>query len=142
MAVGELSRAYSPKDVTQKLPLLTLLSYSGYFPAAFLLYITKNIKFHVGPFQIEYGNFFGVVMAISYCMLQVATVFFVHDLSLEYDLKSNLVWQKMKIAETGESVEGFPANMNGQDERLRDQYSENDTHKFDAKKTSVLKNLK
>ena len=90
VAIGELSRAHSPKDVTQKLPLLTQLSYSGYFPAAFLLYITKNIKFHVGPFQIEYGNFLGVVMAISYCMLQVATVFFVHDLSLEYDLKSNL----------------------------------------------------
>ena len=142
VAVGELSRAYSPKDVTQILPLLALATYIGYFPAALLLYITKNIKFHVGPFQIEYGNFLGVVMAISYCMLQVASFFFVHDLSLEYDLKSNLLWQNMKIGETGEPIEGFPTKMDGSHERLRDQYSKNDTHEFDGRKTTVLRNLK
>ena len=142
VAVGELSRAYSPKDVTQILPLLTFASYIGYFPAALLLYITKNIQFHVGPFQIEYGNFLGVVMAISYCMLQVATVFFVHDLSLEYDLKSSLLWQNMKVKETEEPAEGFLTNMDGPYERLGDQYLENDTHEFDTRKTTVLKNLK
>ena len=142
VAIGELSRAYSPKHVTQKLPLLTFVSYIGYFPAALLLYITKNIQFDVGPFRIEYGNFLGVVMAISYCMLQVATVFFVHDLSLEYDLKSNLLWQKTQYREIGEPVEGYSTNIDDPGERLVDQYLEINTHEFDARNATVLSNLK
>ena len=109
------------------------MSYIGYFPAALLLYITKNIQFDVGHFRIEYGNFLGVVMAISYCMLQVATVFFVHDLSLEYDLKSNLLWQKTQYREIGEPVGGYSTNIDGPGERLGDQYLEINTHEFDAR---------
>ena len=117
VAVGEMSRAYSPKDVTQKLPLMTLSSYVGYFPVALFLYTLKNMQFYVGPFLIGYENVLGVIMAISYFILQVLTVLFVYDLSLEYDLKSDLLSQEIKIRETGKV---FPAGMNTQWESLMD----------------------
>ena len=142
VAVGEISRAYSPKDVTQKLPLLTLVSYVGYFPAALLLYTSKNIKLQAGPFLIEYGNFLGVVMAISFCILQVITIFFVHDLSLEYDLKNDLLWQEVKMTESGNEIELFPANINSPTERLRKHSLRNQLTELDASKTTVSRNFK
>ena len=142
VAVGEISRAYSPKDVTQKLPLLTLVSYVGYFPAALLLYTSKNIKFQVGPFLIEYGNFLGVVMAISFCILQVITIFFVHDLSLEYDLKNDLLWREVKMTETGKETELFPANTNSPREHPRKHSLRNQFTELDASKTTVSRNFK
>ena len=142
VAVGEMSRAYSPKDVTQKLPLLTLSSYAGYFPAALFLYTSKNIQFHVGPFLIKYGNGLGVIMAVSYFILQVLTVLFVHDLSLEYDFKSDLLSQEIKTRETGNATEVCSASMNSSSENLTDHSMQNHLTEYDTGKTTILKNLK
>ena len=142
VAVGEMSRAYPPKDVTQKLPLLTLASYVGYFPAALFLYTTKNLQLHVGPFLIKYENALGVIMAVFYIMLQVLTVFFVHDLSLEHDLKSDLLSQETNIQENGEVTEVFPAGMNSPKESLTDHSVEKHMTEYDTSKTTMLKNLK
>ena len=139
VAVGEMSRAYSPKDVTQKLPLMTLSSYVGYFPVALFLYTLKNMQFYVGPFLIGYENVLGVLMAISYFILQVLTVLFVYDLSLEYDLKSDLLSQEIKIRETGKV---FPAGMNTQWESLMDHSMQKYVTEYDTSKTTILKNLK
>ena len=142
VAVGEMSRAYAPKDVTQKLPLLTLSLYVGYFPAALFLYTSKNVQFYVGPFLIEYENVLGVIMAVFYFILQVLTVSFVHDLSLEYDLKSDLLSQEIKIRETGKTTAIFLASMNSPRGSLTDHSMEKHIAEYDASKTTILKKLK
>ena len=142
VAFGEMSRAYSPKDVAQKLPLMTLSSYVGYFPAALSLHTLKNLKFYVGPFLIEYENVLGVIMPVCYFILQVLTVFFVHDLSLEYDLKSALLSQKIKIRKTGKATKVCPASMNSPRKSLTDHSVRKHITEYDTSKTTMLKNLK
>ena len=97
------------------------------------------MQFYVGPFLIGYENVLGVIMAISYFLLQVLTVLFVHDLSLEYDLKSDLLSQEIKIRETGKV---FPASMNTQWESLMDHSMQKYVTEYDTSKTTILKNLK
>ena len=140
VAVGEMSTAYPPKDVTQKLPLLTIASYVGYFPAALFLFTTKNPQLHVGPFLIKYA--LAVIMAVSYIILQVLTVFFVHDLSLEHDLESDLLSQETNIKENGKAIEVFPASVNSPRECLTDHSMQKHMTEYDASKTTMLKNLK
>ena len=147
VAFGEMSRAYSPKDVAQKLPLMTLSSYVGYFPAALSLHTLKNLKFYVGPFLIEYENVLGVIMPVCYFILQVLTVFFVHDLSLEYDLKSALLSQKIKIRKTGNATKVCPASMNSPRKSLTDhsvqkhitEYEHEQDHNIKKPKTTLNK---
>ena len=142
VAVGEMSRAYPPKDVTQKLPLLTLASYVGYFPAALFLYTSKNLQFYIGPFLINYENALGVIMAASYFIFQVLTVFFVHGLSLEHDLKSDLLSEETKIKVTGKATEAFPASMNSPRQNQMDHSMQKQITEYDANKTTMLKNIK
>ena len=65
-----MSRAYASKDLTQKLPSLTLaldifLRHYSYLPQ----------KTFFGHFSFEYENVLGVIMALFYFILQVLTVF-------------------------------------------------------------------
>ena len=129
-------------DATQKLPLLTLASYVGYFPAALFLYTSKNLQFYIGPFLINYENALGVIMAASYFILQVLTVFFVHDLSLEHDLKSDLLSEETKIKVTGKATEVFPASMNSPRQSQMDHSMQQHITEYDANKTTMLKNIK
>ena len=47
--------------------------------------------FKIGTFTIDDSNIAGLVSAITYPIIQVLTICFVHDLSLGYDLKENLL---------------------------------------------------
>ena len=87
VAVGEITRSYTPKEITYKVPGLQFGFFLGALPAATILRFIENIKFNIGPFKIDFSNILGVVMVIGFSLIQVLTIFFVHDLSLEYDLK-------------------------------------------------------
>ena len=87
VAVGEITRSYTPKEITYKVPVLQFGFFLGALPAATILRFIENIKFNIGPFKIDFSNMLGVVMVIGFSLIQVLTIFFVHDLSLEYDLK-------------------------------------------------------
>ena len=87
VAVGEITRSYTPKEITYKVPVLQFGFFLGALPAATILRFIENIKFNIGPFKIDFSNILGVVMVIGFSLIQVLTIFFVHDLSLEYDLK-------------------------------------------------------
>ena len=86
-AVGEITRSYTPKEITYKVPVLQFGFFLGALPAATILRFIENIKFNIGPFKIDFSNILGVVMVIGFSLIQVLTIFFVHDLSLKYDLK-------------------------------------------------------
>ena len=68
-------------------------TYIGSMPAALILYVSKNTIFKIGPFTIDDSNIVGLVSGIAYPIIQVLTICFVHDLSLEYDLKETLVYE-------------------------------------------------
>ena len=87
IAVGEMSRSYTPADITYKIPALQFGYILGAFPAAIVASVMKDITFKIGPFLIDYSNILGVLMVVAFSLIQILTVTFVHDLSLEYDLK-------------------------------------------------------
>ena len=87
IAAGEMSRSYTPKDITYKVPVLQFGYFLGALPAAIVPYVMKDIKFKIGPFLIDYSNILGVLMVIAVSLIQILTVTLVHDLSQEYDLK-------------------------------------------------------
>ena len=87
IAVGEMSRSYTPTDITYKIPVLQFGYILGAFPAAIAASVMKDITFKIGPFLIDYSNILGVLMVVAFSLIQILTVTFVHDLSLEYDLK-------------------------------------------------------
>ena len=87
IAVGEMSRSYTPKDITYKVPVLQFGFFLGALPAAIVPYVMRDIRFNIGQFFIDYSNILGVLMVISLSLIQILNVTFVHDLSLEYDLK-------------------------------------------------------
>ena len=97
--IGELARSYPPEKLTYILPFTTFMLYSGILPAALVLYLTPNTKFHIGPFYVTFGNFEGVLMVSLYTAMLLLTILFVHDLSREYDLKEHV----LKINNTPEN---------------------------------------
>ena len=89
--IGELARSYPPEKLTYILPFTTFMLYSSILPAAFVLYVTPNTKFSIGPFYVTFGNFEGVLMVPLYTVMLLLTILFVHDLSREYDLKKHVL---------------------------------------------------
>ena len=87
VAVGEITRSYTPKEITYKVSVLQFGFFLGALRAAAIVRAIENIKFNIGPFKIDFSNMLGAVMVIGFSLIQVLTIFFVHDLSLEYDLK-------------------------------------------------------
>ena len=87
IAVGEMSRSHKPKGITYKVPVLQFGFFLGALPAAIVPYVMRDIRFNIGPFFIDSSNILGVLMVISLSLIQILNVTFVHDLSLEYDLK-------------------------------------------------------
>ena len=106
VAVGEMSRSYTPTDITYKVPVLQFGFFLGALPAAIVPSVMKDIKFKIGPFLIDYSNVLGVLMVVAFFLIQILTVTFVHDLSREYDLKECFL-----LKEKEEDVKAERANV-------------------------------
>ena len=87
VAVGEITRSYTPKEINYKVPVLQFGFFFGALPAAAIVRVIENIKFNIGPFKIDFSNMLAAVTVVGFSLIQILTIFFVHDLSLEYDLK-------------------------------------------------------
>ena len=103
IAIGELARSYPPEELTYKLPVVNFFYYLGYGPGSLIVFLSENVNLCIGSFQIQRGNFPGIVMFFLFVFLQFLTVAFVHNLSLEFNLKEQL--QEEKHA----SFEGIPS---------------------------------
>ena len=114
IAVGEMSRSYTPTDITYKIPVLQFGYILGAFPAAIVTYVMKDIKFKIGPFLIDYSNILGVLMVVAFSLIQILTVIFVHHLSQEYDLEECFLLknkEKSIKSETADFCEPKTANI-------------------------------
>ena len=88
--VGEIARSYSPDELVKKLPLFSNFFYVGLCPTSIILIFFGKIDINVGGLHIQYGNISSIFL-IALAMIQVLAVFYVHDLSKEYDLKQEEV---------------------------------------------------
>ena len=99
IAVGELARSYAQEELTSKMPIMNFILYLGTGPASLSNFLSQHMNFNIGPIVIDYGNFPGLIMVIMYVTLQTLTLIFVHDISLEYDLKAHIEKEKYRESE-------------------------------------------
>ena len=89
--VGEIARSYSPDELVKKLPLFSNFFYVGLCPTSIILIFFGKIDINVGGLHIQYGNISSIFLIALAIIIQALTVFYVHDLSKEYDLKQEEV---------------------------------------------------
>ena len=139
IAVGEMSRSYTPADITYKVPVLQFGFFLGALPAAIVPSVMKDIKFNIGPFLIDYSNILGVLIVVAFSLIQILTVTFVHDLSQEYDLKECfLLKEKKKNAKVERADVCDPKTENVKTEEM---FSKQ-INKSDSKNKNIANSLK
>lgn len=85
--IGEIVRSYPVKELNQKLPAFPSLRNFGTVSAVLFLLPFQKIYFDIFGMPVRYGNIVGILGSILYAFVQVLAIFFVYDLSNEYDLK-------------------------------------------------------
>ena len=85
--VAEIARSYPADEVTRKLPLFSNFYYVGLCPTVVILILFEKVDINIGGLHIQYGNINAIFIIATAVIIQVLAVFYVHDLSKEYDLK-------------------------------------------------------
>lgn len=89
LIISEVARSYTSKELIQRIPLLNGSRMFGYaFGPCISLFFTK-VDFWIGQIHITYANIIGPILIIFGVVFLFAVVFFTHDLSREYDMKSS-----------------------------------------------------
>ena len=136
VAVGELARSYKPEELTYKLPILNFFCYLSIGPASIINFVSEKISFSIGPLNVRYGNFHGIIVAVLYIFLMFLVIRFVHNLSLDFDLKEYLQQKTIiskDISEKYSEEECLLPN------NASDPYTSKEK---DIKETSILNSLK
>ena len=128
IAVGELARSYPPEQLNYKLPVMKFFLFLGSGPTCLINFLSKNVNYNIGTIHIRYGNFPGLIVAITFIVLQVLTMLLVQNISLEFDLKSYL--EKEKYSEEREELID------------KEERRENIELNSDLRNLSILKKLK
>ena len=85
--VAEIARSYPADEVTRKLPLFSNFYYVGLCPTVVILILFEKVDINIGGLHIQYGNINAIFIIAMTVIIQVLAVFYVHDLSKEYDLE-------------------------------------------------------
>ena len=89
--VGEIVRSYSPDELVKKLPLFSNFIYVGLCPTSIILIFFEKVDINIDGLHIQYGNICSLFLIALAVIIQVLAVFYVHDLSKEYDFKQEEV---------------------------------------------------
>ena len=89
--VGEIARSYSPDELVKKLPLFSNFIYVGLCPTSIILIFFEKVDINIDGLHIQYGNICPLFLIALAVIIQVLAVFYVHDLSKEYDFKQEEV---------------------------------------------------
>ena len=111
IAVGELARSYPPEELTSKIPVMNFFLFLGSGPASLSNFLSQNINMNIGFITIDYGNFPGIIITITFITLQILTLLFFTNISSEYDLKAHL--EKGKEHQSECLVEASDMESNG-----------------------------
>ena len=85
--VAEIARSYPQDEVAKKLPLFSNFYYVGLCPTVVILIFFEKVDINIGGLRIQYGNINTIFIIVMTVVIQMLAVFYVHDLSKEYDLK-------------------------------------------------------
>ena len=96
--VAEIATSYPADEVTRKLPLFTNFLYVGLCPTVVILILFEKVDINIGGLHIQYGNINAIFIIAMTVIIQVLAVFYVHDLSKEYDLEQEESTQYEKCA--------------------------------------------
>lgn len=92
--VAEIARSYPQNEVAKKLPLFSNFYYVGLCPTVVILIFFEKVDINIGGLHIQYGNINAIFIIFMTVIIQTLAVFYVHDLSKEYDLKEEETNQK------------------------------------------------
>ena len=85
--VAEIVRSYPQDEVIKKLSIFANMVYLGLCPTVVILMVFQNVDIYICGLHIRYGNINTTFIIALSAIAQLLAVFFVHDLSKEYDLK-------------------------------------------------------
>jgi len=95
---GEIARCYSESEVVGKFSSMGMAFALGFVAGPGVNFLFTTVKFTIGSWHVTYVNIPGVYMACFFAITQFCVYFMVHDLSREYDLKSEEGDQLIKPA--------------------------------------------
>lgn len=86
---AEVSRSYEEKLLQQKIPLMGIGVFLGELLGGGITYLFYNVDFSIGTLSIKNGNVCAIPLVFLTTSQLCLVLFFVHNLSKEYDLKAH-----------------------------------------------------
>ena len=87
---GELARSYTHDELSSIFSIVAAASGFGFMAAPGINIAFSSVDIWLGNWHITYANFSGLYMVTLFVISQIMTIFFVYDLSKEYDLKGEI----------------------------------------------------
>ena len=87
IAMGEISRCYSPEKLTKRVSALSLIYSVGTFTSIGLVFCFLYIDFYIGKWHINYASMPGLFLTLAFTVSTVLSLILVSDVSKEFDLK-------------------------------------------------------
>ncbi|XP_012561273.1 uncharacterized protein LOC105846770 isoform X1 [Hydra vulgaris] len=87
IAMGEISRCYSPSKLTKKVSALSLIYSVGTFTSIGLVFSFLYVDFNLGEWHINFANMPGIMMCILFIISGLLAPLLVSDISKEFDYK-------------------------------------------------------
>ena len=91
-SIGEVSRVYHADQLTKKIGILGIMAVSGSIVGPSTVFVFKYIDLSIGHWKWNIGNMIGISMTVFYLFQFVLNFLTLHNVSKEYTLKNDLVW--------------------------------------------------
>ena len=87
-SVGEISRVYEAKDLTQKLSLLGVFSTFGSLLGPCTTYVFKSVNTEISGWKLNVNNMVGITMASLFFIQLIINYFTLQNVSKVYNIKT------------------------------------------------------
>ena len=91
-SIGEVSRVYHADQLTKKIGILGIMTVSGSIVGPSTVFVFKYIDLSIGHWKWNIGNMIDISMTVFYLFQFVLNFLTLHNVSKEYTLKNDLVW--------------------------------------------------
>ena len=91
-SIGEVSRVYHADQLTKKIGILGIMAVSGSIVGPSTVFVFKYIDLSIGHWKWNIGNMIDISMTVFYLFQFVLNFLTLHNVSKEYTLKNDLVW--------------------------------------------------
>ena len=91
-SIGKVSRVYHADQLTQKIGILGIMTVTGSIVGPSTAFIFQYVDHSIGHWKRNIGNMIGISMTVFYLFQFVLNFLTLHNVSKEYTLKNDLVW--------------------------------------------------